>query len=842
MGLLKLMDEYYAYQRSGRQQLAEQRLALALQVPELRPDALVALGIAAVEQQRLSHAFIYLAEAYGSLAKRSDVAALLAHILLLKKQPQYACAFLSDSANPVRNEPAARLMRLRGLASSPDISTKQLQEQLPYVKSAEELAFLLSKLPRRAWGFVEYDPLSQELRGWAIDTNKPSRTITLTLDNGQKKVKWQATLASPLLAKSGNGGRLGGIRIRLPEHARIKVTFDDGAELIGSPVATLAPVAVLPESGSEGKATDPVVDVLIPVYKGKQSTLECIHSVIESRKKNRTVFNIVVLDDVSPDAELSSALQALAKQGHIELHRHPANLGFIRNMNQGMLLHPERDVVWLNSDARVCSNWLDRLHEAAYSERNVASATPFSNNGELMSFPESRVSHSMPDLAEQEMLDSLAANGPAGALEIDVGCGFCLFIKREALNDVGLLDELYLKRGYGEETDWCLRAKTKGWKHLGAHQVFVAHRGGVSFGAEKIQRVAYNNAVLRQRYPAAELTFERFCRIDPIKSYRDALQRARLGSLRQAIRNGSEPSQGWPVIQTAKEADLLAQYGQALPPFSMTYTNKGQQPLISLEANLGGLPLRLTYHLPGDEAQLVEDLRRLELPGLVFKQLETCPKALLALPHQLGVNYRIHCADNALLSPNRNAEWAAFAEGAEAVEIPYARLAEEYAVRYPCIKLASRKQSCSFIPTALPINGTLILIADELQERSIAEAWLKLTRALKRQGTDHLFLLNSDTPWSREFLACGNVAVLPLLPGFNRVEMLHAAGCQLALSLIHRPSCAWVAPQIAALAQLPLFAPKSLIAEEVGAYPLQRFGGVLKHLLPELLPDRFSHD
>lgn len=848
MSLLKLMDEYYALQRSGKSQEAAQRLSLALQITEQRPEALVALGISALEQRHLQYAFIHLAEAYGALAKRGDVAALLAHVLLLKKHALHAYTFLSDATNPARNEPAVRMMRLRALAAQSDISIKQLQEQLPYIQSAEELAFILSKLPRRTWGVIEYDPLSQELQGWVIDTLKPSRTITLTLSDGQKQVKWQATLPSPLLAKSGNSGRLGGIRLRIPDQSRIAVTLDDGTALLGSPVATATPIPLLPASRSDVIDTaQSVVDILIPVYRGKDATLECIHSVLQSRQSNITSFNIIVLDDVSPEPELSQALEVLASEGMIELHRRPANLGFIRNMNRGMLLHTDRDIVWLNADARVCHNWLDRLKATAYSSDDVASVTPFSNNGELMSFPQSRVSHAMPSEEEQRLLDSLAASGPDEELEIEVGCGFCLYIKRQALNEIGVLDELHLKRGYGEETDWCLRAKEKGWRHLGAHRVFVAHRGGVSFGAEKIQRVAFNNAILRQRYPAAESAFDRFYRRDPIKPYRDYLQRSRLSHFAYTIEQclqSEKPQCAWPVICRADTVERLKSYDQPLPEISLSFSNQGQAVHITLAIRLDGLPLELTYLSPMDNEQLIQDLQALRLPGVIFQDCETCPEVLLKLPERLGIVYHLRCTDDALLNAAKKGSprWVSFAELAQLIELPFKALKPEHANYYPNVHLTVSKPCHSPRPSLIPIKGKVILIADELVGRSKATVWLNLARALKQQGSDYLFILDRETPWHRELMNCGNVISLPRLPGLNRAEVIQASDCQFTLSLDPSPGCSWLAPHLARLTNLPLFAPKSLAADEVGAYPLHRLGGALGHLLSELQLDRFFHE
>lgn len=181
-----------------------------------------------------------------------------------------------------------------------------------------------------------------------------------------------------------------------------------------------------------------------------------------------------------------------------------------------------------------------------------------------MSFPESRFSHPMPSAREQARLDDQARLTDSPAMEIETGCGFCLYIKRKALDSVGYLDEVELLRGYGEETDWCLRARGLGWRHVGAPNVFVAHQGGISFGAEKALRVAHNNAILKRRYPDASSRYENFCLRDPIRPARQALQRARLAQLAEQLTT-SQLKQLHIGTSTASQA-----------PLSLTWRNKGQ--------------------------------------------------------------------------------------------------------------------------------------------------------------------------------------------------------------------------------------------------------------------------
>ncbi|WP_288404809.1 glycosyltransferase family 2 protein [uncultured Pseudomonas sp.] len=827
-----LMEHYQALLQAGQADEAQRRLELALQIPDQRPVALVSAGLAALNKGALDQTFLALAEANASLERQGETAALLAHVLLQKGEPQAAYDFLADPANPARNTLAVRLLRLRALIALPGVKPAQLVEQLPYVNSADELAVLLQQLPPRRWGHVEFDPASQEIRGWALDTRHPQAPVKLTLKLGDRQQTLTANLPSPLLAKSINGGRHGGIRIRLPAPlGRVRLCWADGSEVLGSPLAAVEPLRPIPVKAPV-ESIDPVVDVLIPIYRGREASLACIQGVLDSLDANQTPMNVVVLDDESPEPELSQALRGLAEAGQIELHRSPANLGFIRNMNRGMALHRARDVVWLNADARVCDDWLDRLREAAYSAAEIATATPFSNNGELLSFPESRKSHVMPTLDEQRALHCQAASDLSAPPEIEVGCGFCFYIKRHALDQVGLLDEIQLKRGYGEETDWCLRAKALGWRHVAAQRVFVAHRGGVSFGAEKLERVAFNNAILRQRYPGAERAFERFYRHDPLKPYRQRLQRERLPELGAQLASADTCA----TIIVADRLDLLAALGGDEPAFVLAFRQTDAELGVSLRVHGQGLPVLLDYRLPLDMEQLITDLQRLRPTALDYIQPERCPALLRVLPERIGVPYRLIDPAADTCSPATG-----FREAASEQRVTFAALATALLMSNPQVPVAAGAPFASIDQPPTPRLGN-ILIADSLADPRLAQAWLQLVRLSRRQGLACRFLLLERTPWERSLLASGNVSPLIELPGIARSRIPALAGCTLALSLEAAPASAWFAPQIARHTALPLYAPAGVVATEVGAHPLGLLPAPLNALLGDALPDRFLHD
>ncbi|MGU7808089.1 glycosyltransferase family 2 protein, partial [Escherichia coli] len=73
-------------------------------------------------------------------------------------------------------------------------------------------------------------------------------------------------------------------------------------------------------------------------------------------------------------------------------------------------------------------------------------------------------------------------------VEIPTGVGFCMYIRRDCLNQVGYFDEETFGRGYGEENDWCQRAAKAGWPNFHQLNVFVYHKGGVSFAGEQSPR------------------------------------------------------------------------------------------------------------------------------------------------------------------------------------------------------------------------------------------------------------------------------------------------------------------------------------------------------------------
>lgn len=270
-----------------------------------------------------------------------------------------------------------------------------------------------------------------------------------------------------------------------------------------------------------------IVDIVVPVYRGEQETRTCLESVLAS--PTTLDREIVVIDDASPEPTISAWLRELSGQGAITLVTHAQNRGFVAAVNAGIALHPDRDVVLLNSDTEVARGWLDRLHGAVSRDHSVATATPFSSNATICSYPRTLVANPLPAGETTASLDvAFAAANSGMSVDITTAVGFCMCISRAALNTVGAFDEARYGTGYGEEVDFCMRTARAGLRNVIAADVFVRHVGEISFGSAGADRRARAQATVDALYPEFQVKLREFLAIDPVKPLRRRADLVRL--------------------------------------------------------------------------------------------------------------------------------------------------------------------------------------------------------------------------------------------------------------------------------------------------------------------------
>ena len=261
--------------------------------------------------------------------------------------------------------------------------------------------------------------------------------------------------------------------------------------------------------------TNPVVDIVVPVYKGFDETLNCIYSVLCST--NQTEYNLVVINDCSPDYELTLALQKIASKFGFEYIENKENQGFLKNTNLGMQLHKDRDVIWLNSDTEVFNDWIDRLRNACYSKDNIASVTPMSNAASIFTYPilcqDYPYNYNICDSSLDQICKDI--NSDEKLVEVPTGNGFCMYVKREALLKVGYLD-LRFNPGYAEENDLCQRFIKAHYINVACTSVFVRHYGSTSFQGKRSKLCEEHLRLLSELYPNYNLDVQKWIFNDPL--------------------------------------------------------------------------------------------------------------------------------------------------------------------------------------------------------------------------------------------------------------------------------------------------------------------------------------
>ena len=311
---------------------------------------------------------------------------------------------------------------------------------------------------------------------------------------------------------------------------------DAGAEmLISIPVDGLRYKLHAPARDPERKTL-----IVIPVYRGFRSTLDCVHSVLGNKTARERVL---VISDASPDPALVKDLKQLARAGDFEFHHEPVNKGFPATANLGLRRAVElnADVVLLNSDTLVTPGWVEILRAVTYASDDIGTATPISNSATIFSYPD--VERTNPIPGAEECLDYArhAAQSNRGVcIDVPTGHGFCLYIRLECVSDVGLLREDVFAQGYGEENDFCMRARALGWRSVAAPGAYVGHLEGQSFGAAKTSLVHRNLKILNRLHPGYDKLIAEWQSANP------------LGPSRRRI-----DMERWAVAQRGRESILF---------------------------------------------------------------------------------------------------------------------------------------------------------------------------------------------------------------------------------------------------------------------------------------------
>jgi len=296
------------------------------------------------------------------------------------------------------------------------------------------------------------------------------------------------------------------------------------------------------------------VDVIVPVYGAAVELTACLASLQRHTDLGR--HRLILVIDGPQESAVEAALAAVSgrPESQVTVLRNPERRGFVGSVNRGMTLS-DRDVTLLNSDTEVTAGWLEKLQEAAYSDPAVATVTPFSNNATIASLPRLAEVNALPAGWSADRFAALVERVSARQRQrLPTGVGVCLYVKRKALDRLGLFDEARFGLGYGEESEFCFRALKAGFLNVLDDATFIYHAGQRSFGASRSARVKAAHRALARLHPEYLPTIARFLREDPLRPARERVLNELRGPRRvrsQGPRRVLHLVHGWPPWNSA---------------------------------------------------------------------------------------------------------------------------------------------------------------------------------------------------------------------------------------------------------------------------------------------------
>jgi N-acetylglucosaminyl-diphospho-decaprenol L-rhamnosyltransferase len=233
------------------------------------------------------------------------------------------------------------------------------------------------------------------------------------------------------------------------------------------------------------------LSIIVVSYNTRALLRECLASI-----PSRESIEILVVDNASQDGSADMVADDFPR---VTLIRAGRNLGFAAANNVALARARGAMVMLLNPDATLTPGATEELLGYLHRHPDVWIVGPtlcypdgrFQSSG--FAFPsvlaELRQSHSVDWLLRR--LGSTPATHPAGRepVPVDWVDGACLVIRRDTLEAIGPLDEQYFL--YGEEVDWCYRARRAQWQVVAVRAATVVHHQGQSQQGGSRSTVAY---------------------------------------------------------------------------------------------------------------------------------------------------------------------------------------------------------------------------------------------------------------------------------------------------------------------------------------------------------------
>lgn len=184
-------------------------------------------------------------------------------------------------------------------------------------------------------------------------------------------------------------------------------------------------------------------------------------------------YELLVIDNNSTDR----TAEWLRRQADIRCVFNSENAGFPTACNQGIAIANGDAVLLLNNDTIVTPGWLSNLRRCLFSAADIGAAGAITNScSNFQSIP--------CEYADREEMLRFAVrincSDPGRWENRSRLVGYCLLIKRQVVDEIGLFDETFSPGNY-EDDDYSLRMRRAGYRLVLCRDCFIHHFGSVSF-------------------------------------------------------------------------------------------------------------------------------------------------------------------------------------------------------------------------------------------------------------------------------------------------------------------------------------------------------------------------
>lgn len=278
--------------------------------------------------------------------------------------------------------------------------------------------------------------------------------------------------------------------------------------------STLSPVELvfqtdLDNSPLEATNINTCFDIVICVHNALSDVKKCLSSIVAN---TLPPYRLILIDDGSDD-DTMRYLQEFSKSQGAVLFRNDVAGGYTKAANIGLKASSAPWVILLNSDVIVSFGWHQELLKIGMSDPKIGLVGPSSNTASWQSVP--RLLNDEGDWADntlpsgitvQDMQIIATDSAPPQGIELPFLNGFAFMIRRELINQIGVFDEEKFGAGYGEENDYCIRARNTGWKLIFAANSYVFHAQSKSYSSERRLRLSEQADInLQEKHTAATM-------------------------------------------------------------------------------------------------------------------------------------------------------------------------------------------------------------------------------------------------------------------------------------------------------------------------------------------------